>query len=120
MYGGALATLPAYLADVFGTRYVSAVHGRLLTASSAAGVLGPVLVNYIRQSQIDHGIARDQAYSVSMYIMSGLLVLAFFANLAIKPVSERFLDHSDERPPGTGTGAPAAIGRGRGPAPAMT
>ena len=122
MYGGGFATIPAYLADVFGTRYVSAVHGRLLTAWSAAGVLGPVLVNYIRQSQIDHGVPKDQAYNVTMYIMAGLLVLAFLANLAIKPVSERFLDHSDERPPGTGPGAPAAVGRGRrrGPAPALT
>jgi len=56
MYGGGFATIPAYLADVFGTKYVSAVHGRLLTAWSVAGVLGPVLVNYIRELQIAHGI----------------------------------------------------------------
>jgi MFS family permease len=87
MYGGGFATIPAYLADVFGTKYVSAVHGRLLTAWSAAGVFGPMLVNYIRQSQIDHGVPKDQAYNVTMYIMAGLLVIAFFANLAIKPVS---------------------------------
>ena len=76
MYGGGFATIPAYLADVFGTKYVSAVHGRLLTAWSAAGVLGPVLVNYIRQFQIDHGIPKNQAYNVTMYIMAGLLVIA--------------------------------------------
>ena len=72
---------------MFGTKYVSAVHGRLLTAWSAAGVFGPVLVNYIRQFQIDHGIPKNQAYNVTMYIMAGLLVIGFFANLAVKPVS---------------------------------
>ena len=72
---------------MFGTKYVSAVHGRLLTAWSAAGVFGPMLVNYIRQSQIDHGVPKEQAYNVTMYIMAGLLVIAFFANLAVKPVS---------------------------------
>jgi MFS family permease len=89
MYGGGFATIPAYLADVFGTKYVSAVHGRLLTAWSAAGVLGPVLVNYIREFQIDHGVPRSQAYNITMYIMAGLLVVAFFANLAVRPVAPR-------------------------------
>ncbi|HLK89725.1 MAG TPA: OFA family MFS transporter [Polyangia bacterium] len=90
MYGGGFATIPAYLADVFGTKYVSAVHGRLLTAWSAAGVLGPVLVNYIRQWQIDHGIPKNESYNITMYIMAGLLVLGFFANLAVRPVADRF------------------------------
>ena len=63
------------------------MHGRLLTAWSAAGVLGPVLVNYIREFQIEHGIPKNQAYNVTMYIMAGLLVVAFFANLAVKPVA---------------------------------
>jgi MFS family permease len=92
MYGGGFATIPAYLADVFGTKYVSAIHGRLLTAWSAAGVFGPVLVNYIRQLQIDRGVPKDQAYNVTMYIMAGLLVVAFFANLAIKAVSDRYYE----------------------------
>jgi MFS family permease len=96
MYGGGFSTIPAYLADVFGTKYVSAVHGRLLTAWSAAGVLGPVLVNYIRQSQIEHGIPKNQAYNITMYIMAGLLVIAFFANLAVRPVAERFHERTDE------------------------
>jgi MFS family permease len=87
MYGGGFATIPAYLADVFGTRYVGAVHGRLLTAWSVAGVLGPVLVNYIREFQIERGIPKYQAYNVTMYIMAGLLVIAFFANLSVKPVA---------------------------------
>ncbi|MBD5653761.1 MAG: OFA family MFS transporter, partial [Candidatus Eremiobacteraeota bacterium] len=63
MYGGGFATIPAYLRDLFGTINVGAIHGRLLTAWAAAGVAGPVLVNYIRQNQIDHGVAKADAYS---------------------------------------------------------
>ena len=96
MYGGGFATIPAYLADVFGPKYVSAVHGRLLTAWSAAGVFGPVLVNYIRQYQIDNGVPKYEAYSVTLYIMAGLLLVAFFANLAVKPVEEQ---HFESRQP---------------------
>jgi MFS family permease len=98
MYGGGFATIPAYLADVFGTKYVSAVHGRLLTAWSAAGVFGPVLVNYIRQAQIDSGIPKHQAYNITMYIMAGLLVIAFFANLAVRPVAARYHEAAAPQP----------------------
>jgi MFS family permease len=89
MYGGGFATIPAYLRDVFGIMHVGAIHGRLLTAWSAAGVLGPVLVNYIRQYQIDSGVPKAQAYSVTMYIMCGLLLLGFLCNLAMRAVSAR-------------------------------
>jgi MFS family permease len=92
MYGGGFATIPAYLADIFGTKYVSAVHGRLLTAWSVAGILGPVLVNYIREFQIQSGIPKYQAYNVTMYIMAGLLIVGFFANLAVKPVAEKHIE----------------------------
>lgn len=101
MYGGGFATIPAYLADIFGAKYVSAVHGRLLTAWSVAGILGPVLVNYIREFQIQSGTPKEQAYNVTMYIMAGLLVVAFFANLAVKPVAEKHIERkarADERP----------------------
>jgi MFS family permease len=101
MYGGGFATIPAYLADIFGAKYVSAVHGRLLTAWSVAGILGPVLVNYIREFQIQSGIPKEQAYNVTMYIMAGLLVIAFLANLAVKPVAEKHIERkarADERP----------------------
>jgi MFS family permease len=101
MYGGGFATIPAYLADIFGAKYVSAVHGRLLTAWSLAGILGPVLVNYIREFQIESGIPKDQAYNVTMYIMAGLLVVAFFANLAVKAVAEKHVERvlpADGRP----------------------
>ncbi|HUU24306.1 MAG TPA: OFA family MFS transporter [Methyloceanibacter sp.] len=89
MYGGGFATIPAYLKDVFGTRYVGAIHGRLLTAWSAAGVFGPVLVNYIRQYQIDSGVPKADAYSVTMYIMAGLLLVGFVLNWLMSPVHER-------------------------------
>ncbi len=67
MYGGGFATVPAYLRDMFGTRYVGAIHGLLLTAWSMAGIFGPVLVNYIREYNITHGVAKAQAYNVTMY-----------------------------------------------------
>ncbi len=86
MYGGGFATIPAYLRDLFGVMHVGAIHGRLLTAWSVAGVAGPVLVNYIREYQIAHGVAKANAYSVTMYIMAGLLVLGFIANALVKPV----------------------------------
>jgi MFS family permease len=89
MYGGGFATIPAYLRDIFGTMHVGAIHGRVLAAWAAAGVLGPVLVNYIRQSQIDHGVPKAQAYSVTMYIMCALLFVGFLCNFLMRPVSER-------------------------------
>jgi MFS family permease len=89
MYGGGFATIPAYLKDMFGTRYVGAIHGLLLTAWSAAGVFGPVLVNYIRAYEIAHGVATANAYDVTMYLMACLLVIGFFCNLFIKAVDAR-------------------------------
>ena len=71
MYGGGFATVPAYLRDMFGTRYVGAIHGLLLTAWSMAGIFGPVLVNYIRQYNVDHGVPAAQAYNTTMYIDGG-------------------------------------------------
>ncbi len=86
MYGGGFATIPAYLRDLFGVMHVGAIHGRLLTAWSVAGVAGPVLVNYIREYQIANGVAKANAYSVTMYLMAGLLVVGFIANFLVKPV----------------------------------
>ncbi|MGB9165164.1 MAG: OFA family MFS transporter [Rhodomicrobium sp.] len=89
MYGGGFATVPAYLADIFGTLYVGAIHGLLLTAWSTAGIVGPVVVNYIREAQISAGVPRDQIYDFTMYILAGMLVVSFFANLAVHHVSEK-------------------------------
>jgi len=88
MYGGGFATVPAYLADMFGTRFVGAIHGRLLTAWSAAGIFGPVLVNYLREYQLDHGVARADAYTITMYLLAGLLVLGMLCNWLIHQVDE--------------------------------
>jgi len=96
MYGGGFATIPAYLADIFGTQFVGAIHGRLLTAWSTAGILGPILVNYIREFQISRGIPAAAAYNVTMYVLASLLVVGFFCNLAMKPVSEEnFMSDAD-------------------------
>jgi MFS family permease len=89
MYGGGFATVPAYLKDMFGVRYVGAIHGLLITAWSMAGIFGPVLVNYIREYQIENGVPKAQAYNVTMYVMAGLLVIGFVCNLFIKAVHER-------------------------------
>ena len=99
MYGGGFATVPAYLRDMFGTRYVGAIHGWLLTAWSAAGIFGPVLVNYIRQYQVETGVPKAQAYNVTMYIMAALLVVGFICNFLIRAVDDRHhmeLETADE------------------------
>jgi MFS family permease len=96
MYGGGFSTIPAYLADIFGTKYVGGIHGRLLTAWSTAGVLGPVLVNYIREYQIEHGVAKADAYTTTLYIMAGLLAVGFLCNLMMRPVHERHYMSQEE------------------------
>jgi MFS family permease len=98
MYGGGFATIPAYLRDMFGTYQVGAIHGRLLTAWSVAGVLGPVLVNYIRAYQIDNGVPKAQAYSVTMYIMCGLLLIGFLCNLRMRPVKSNYYHQGGSEP----------------------
>ncbi len=90
MYGGGFATVPAYLADLFGTAFVGAIHGRLLTAWSVAGLIGPLLVTYIREAEIAAGVSRDAVYDVTMYVLAGLLVLGLIANAAIRPVAARW------------------------------
>jgi MFS family permease len=91
MYGGGFATIPAYLRDLFGTKQVGAIHGRLLLAWSMAAILGPVLINYLRQYQIEvNKLPKAQVYSMTMYIMAGLLVIGLICNLMVKPVHERF------------------------------
>jgi MFS family permease len=97
MYGGGFATVPAYLRDMFGTRYVGAIHGMLLTAWSMAGIFGPVLVNYIREYNITHGVAAAQAYNITMYVMAGLLVIGFICNALIKAVDARHYIKTPER-----------------------
>lgn len=89
MYGGGFATVPAYLADLFGTQMVGAIHGRLLTAWAAAGVLGPVLITYLREYQLAAGVERAAAYDMTLYILAGLLVLGFICNMLVRPVADK-------------------------------
>jgi MFS family permease len=89
MYGGGFATVPAYLADMFGTQMVGAIHGLLLTAWSAAGIFGPVIVNYMREFQLEHGVPRAQVYDTTAYIMCGLLAVGFVCNFLVKPVADK-------------------------------
>src|SRR5262249_25523039 len=100
---------PAYLKDMFGTRYVGAIHGMLLTAWSAAGIFGPVLVNYIREYNVTHGVPKAQAYNTTMYIMAGLLVIRFFFDFLGKAVDGPFhIKSSDARAKEPGVAAAAA------------
>jgi MFS family permease len=86
MYGGGFATIPAYLRDLFGVYEVGAIHGRLLTAWSVAAVTGPSILTYLRAYQVAHGVAKVEAYTVTMYIMASLLVGGFVCNALVTPV----------------------------------
>ena len=96
MYGGGFATVPAYLADLFGTQFVGAIHGRLLTAWATAGILGPVVVNYMREYQLGLGIPREQVYNQTMYILVGMLVIGFIANLMVRPLAAKWFMSDEE------------------------
>jgi MFS family permease len=90
MYGGSFSTVPAYLADLFGTQMVGAIHGRLLTAWSTAGIIGPVVINYMREYQLGLGIPRAQVYNQTMYILVGFLVVGLICNLLVRPVNPKY------------------------------
>jgi MFS family permease len=96
MYGGGFATVPAYLADIFGTQMVGAIHGRLLTAWATAGVLGPVVVNYMREYQLGLGIPREQVYNQTMYILVGMLVVGLVCNLLVRPLDDKWFMTDEE------------------------
>jgi MFS family permease len=90
MYGGGFATVPAYLADLFGTQMVGAIHGRLLTAWATAGVLGPVVVNYMREYQLALGLPREQVYNQTLYILAGMLLVGLVCNLMVRPLADKW------------------------------
>jgi len=96
MYGGGFATVPAYLADLFGTQMVGAIHGRLLTAWATAGILGPVVVNYMREYQLSLGMPRESVYNTTMYILAGMLILGLICNLLIRPVAAKHFMTAEE------------------------
>jgi MFS family permease len=91
MYGGGFATVPAYLADIFGARFVGAIHGRLLTAWSTAGVVGPLLVGYIRDAQIAAGVERALVYDRTLYILASFLAVGLICNALVRPVADKWL-----------------------------
>jgi MFS family permease len=107
MYGGGFATVPAYLADVFGTKFVGAIHGRLLTAWSTAGVVGPLVVGYIRDAQISAGVQRALVYDRTMYILASFLIAGLICNALVKPVSKKWLMEEAEAEAAAGLPAPA-------------
>ncbi len=131
MYGGGFSTVPAYLADLFGTQMVGAIHGRLLTAWATAGILGPVVVNYMREYQLSLGMPREQVYNTTMYILAGMLVVGLICNLLVRPVAakhfmtpeelarEKQLAHEKSSSDNTATMSSddmALVGRGGNPA----
>jgi MFS family permease len=96
MYGGGFATVPAYLADMFGTQMVGAIHGRLLTAWSTAGVIGPMLITYFRDSQKAAGVPANTVYDTTMYVLAGLLVIGLICNAMVRPVAQKYFMSADE------------------------
>ena len=90
MYGAGFATVPAYLRDLFGTLQVGAIHGRLITAWSVAGVLGPTLVNHIAIYQRSQHVAPVDVYAPTMYLMCGLLLIGAVCNFLISPVDPKY------------------------------
>ncbi len=124
MYGGGFATVPAYLADIFGTQMVGAIHGRLLTAWSVAGIVGPLVIAAVRESQLAAGVTKSLVYDRTLYIMAALLLLGLICNLLVKPVKqsvcmtpeelerERALQHEDRIGGSAATAARGAFGMG--------
>ncbi|MGJ4931295.1 OFA family MFS transporter [Bradyrhizobium sp. HKCCYLS2038] len=89
LYGGSFATMPAYVADLFGPKFVGAIHGRLLTAWSTAGLAGPLLVGYLRNAQLQAGVERAMVYDRTMYVLASFLVVGLIANLLVKPLADK-------------------------------
>ncbi len=122
MYGGGFSTVPAYLADLFGTQMVGAIHGRLLTAWAFAGILGPIVVNYMRDYQLGLGLPREQVYNQTMYILVGMLVVGLVANLLVRPVADKYFmseeELAHEKRLAHERAAAAEVGRGSGQAAA--
>jgi MFS family permease len=96
-YGGGFATVPAYLKDEFGTLEVGAIHGRLLTAWAAAGVVGPLIVNKILDAAGEPGSLVAADYHPALITMMVLLIVGFVANLMIRPVDEKYYDEAAVR-----------------------
>ncbi|WP_435111707.1 L-lactate MFS transporter [Nocardiopsis synnemataformans] len=101
-YGGGFSTVPAYLKDLFGTFNVGAIHGRILTAWSLAGVAGPMIVNVIADAQLSAGRDGAELYGLSLYVMVGVMAVGFLANMLVRPLPERVHQRDRERVAGRG------------------
>lgn len=97
-YGGGFATIPAYLKDTFGEFEVGAIHGRLLTAWSAAGIAGPLIINSILDSREKAGVTGAELYIPSMLVMVGLLIVGFIANLMVRAIDPKYHEAHDAVP----------------------
>ena len=95
-YGGGFSTIPAYLKDLFGVYQVGAIHGALLTAWSAAGVAGPLIVNSVVEAGAAAGKEGPELYTPGMFIMVGALVIGFIANVLVRPVSEKYFEREED------------------------
>jgi MFS family permease len=124
MYGGGFATVPAYLADMFGTQFVGAIHGRLLTAWSVAGIVGPTVVAFIRESQLKAGVPTDRVYDYTLYILCSFLIVGFICNALIRPVDPKWhmsdADVAALQASQAGTAPSGSFGIGRGQLDART
>lgn len=101
--------VPAYLADVFGTQFVGAIHGRLLTGWSALGIIGPIIVNYIRQFELEAGVPRNSVYDVIMYVLAAMVVGGFVCNYLVKSLADkRFMKDEEVATPQAQSQAAAA------------
>lgn len=94
-YGGGFASIPAYLRDLFGVYQVGAIHGRLLTAWSAAGVAGPLIINMVVERQAANGGEGPDLYRLSLYVMCCLLAVGLFANILVRPVASKWFEDQD-------------------------
>ena len=124
MYGGGFATVPAYLADIFGTQMVGAIHGALITAWAVAGVVGPAIIAGLRQFQLDHHVPSNLVYDYTLYLMAFLLLCGLLCNFFVKPVdqkhwmtdeqlaAERALQHEDRSEGNAETAARGSFGVG--------
>jgi MFS family permease len=109
-YGGGFATIPAYIKDLFGTYQVGAIHGRILTAWSMAGVLGPLIIDGLADSEKEAGKTGPALFTTSLYIMIALLAVGFIANELLRPVSAKY----HEPPPALQDQQAATAGMGEG------
>jgi len=110
MFGGGFATIPAYIADIFGPRFVSAIQGRVLTAWSVAGLVGPVVVNYMREARLAAGAPPALAYDFTMYVLAALLAVGLLANTLVRPLGSKwFMTENAGAPPASQAVIPSAV-----------